>query len=91
MGNVNVTIRMDAKLRKEATMLFEDLGLSLNQALTLFVKQAVREQKIPFEIKRMVPSEELLQSLTELDEMEKHPEKYKGYDTVEELMEDLLK
>ena len=91
MGNVNVTIRMDAKLRKEATMLFEDLGLSLNQALTLFVKQAVREQRIPFEIKRMVPSEELLQSLTELDEMEKHPEKYKGYDTVEELMEDLLK
>ena len=91
MGNVNVTIRMDAKLRKEATMLFEDLGLSLNQALTIFVKQTVREQRIPFEITRNIPNKETLAAIAEVEEMEKHPEKYKGYDNVEELMEDLLK
>jgi len=91
MGNVNVTIRMDAKLRKEATTLFEELGLSLNQALTIFVKQAVREQRIPFEITRNIPNKETLAAIAEVEEMEKHPEKYKGYDNVEELMEDLLK
>ena len=56
MANVNVTIRMDENLRKEATLLFDDLGIGLNQALTLFVKQAVREQRIPFEISRNIPN-----------------------------------
>ena len=43
MATVNVTIRMDENLRKEAANLFDDLGMGLNQAITIFVKQAVRE------------------------------------------------
>ena len=53
MANINVTIRMDEKLKAQAEKLFSDLGLSLSSAITMFVKQAVREQRIPFEVKRM--------------------------------------
>lgn len=52
MANINVTIRMDEKLKAQADELFNDFGLSLSAAITMFVKQAVREQRIPFEIKR---------------------------------------
>lgn len=52
MANINVTIRMDEKLKAQADELFNDLGLSLSSAITMFVKQAVREQRIPFEVKR---------------------------------------
>ncbi len=52
MANVNVTIRMDEQLKAQADELFADLGLSLSSAITMFVKQTVREQRIPFEIKR---------------------------------------
>lgn len=52
MANINVTIRMDEQLKAQADELFSDLGLSLSSAITMFVKQAVREQRIPFEIKR---------------------------------------
>ncbi len=52
MGNVNVTIRMDEQLKAQADELFADLGLSLSAAITMFAKQAVREQRIPFEVKR---------------------------------------
>ena len=91
MGNVNVTIRMDAKLRKEATMLFEDLGLSLNQALTIFVKQAVREQRIPFEIKMNTPNKETLEAFKEMDLIEQGKIPTKTYNSVDELFEDLEK
>ena len=91
MGNVNVTIRMDAKLRKEATMLFEDLGLSLNQALSIFVKQAVREQRIPFEIKMNTPNKETLEAFAEMENMKKNPGKYKTYDNADEMFDDILK
>lgn len=52
MANINVTIRMDEQLKAQAEELFSDLGLSLSSAITMFAKQAVREQRIPFEIKR---------------------------------------
>lgn len=52
MSTVNVTIRMDENLKAQADELFSDFGLSLNAAFTMFAKQAVREQRIPFEITR---------------------------------------
>ena len=52
MANINVTIRIDKKLKTQADELFRDLGLSFSSAITMFAKQAVREQRIPFEVKR---------------------------------------
>lgn len=52
MAYVNVTFRLDSQLKKDADELFADLGLSLNSAITIFLKQSVREQRIPFEISR---------------------------------------
>lgn len=90
MGNVNVTIRMDAELRKEASLLFKDLGLSLNQAVTLFVKQAVREQRIPFAIKRNMPNKTTREALKEIELIEQGKMPSKTYNSVDELFEDIL-
>lgn len=56
MANVNVTLRVDEQLKKQAEDLFSDFGLSLNAAMTIFIKQSVREQRIPFEISRNNPA-----------------------------------
>lgn len=91
MPNVNVTIRMDEELKREAAILFDDLGISLNQAVTLFVKQAVREQKIPFEISKNVPNKETLDAFREIELMKAGKIPYKAYDNVDELFEDALR
>lgn len=49
-GNANVTIRMDAQLKKQAEALFADMGMNMTTAFTLFAKAAVRQGRIPFEI-----------------------------------------
>ena len=54
----NVSIRMDDNLKKQAEDLFNDLGMNLTTAFTIFVKQAIREQGIPFEITREIPNSE---------------------------------
>lgn len=41
----NVSIRMDDNLKKQAEDLFNDLGMNLTTAFTIFVKQAIREQE----------------------------------------------
>lgn len=51
MVNINITIRIDKELKKEADNLFHELGMSFTTAVTIFVQQAVREQRIPFDIR----------------------------------------
>ncbi|MCL2539169.1 MAG: type II toxin-antitoxin system RelB/DinJ family antitoxin [Oscillospiraceae bacterium] len=50
--STNVSIRLDAKLKKQAEELFSDLGLNMTTAMTMFLRQAIRNQGIPFEISR---------------------------------------
>ena len=50
MASVNVTIRMDANDKEQAEKLFSEFGLTMNAAFNMFVKQALREQSIPFKI-----------------------------------------
>lgn len=52
------------------------------------IKKAIYERGIPFEVKQQ-PSKEFASALKELEYMEKHPEEYKTFHSVEELMEDL--
>ena len=46
----NLSIRIDRNLKEEADQVFNMLGMSLTTAITVFVRQAVRQKKIPFEI-----------------------------------------
>ena len=50
MAKVSTNINLEPELKKRAQELFKDLGLDLTTAVTLFLKQALREQAIPFEI-----------------------------------------
>ena len=50
MATTSVTIRMDENLKKQAETLFDDMGLNMTTAITIFTKAVVRLGKIPFEI-----------------------------------------
>ena len=46
----NLSIRMDKDLKSEADKMFSELGMTLTTAITIFVRQALREKRMPFEI-----------------------------------------
>jgi DNA-damage-inducible protein J len=46
----NVTIRMNSELKRQAEVLFHEMGLNMSTAITIFVRQSVWQRKIPFEI-----------------------------------------
>ena len=86
MVTTNINIRVDAELKRTAEELFDDLGLTMSSAITMFLKSAVSHDGIPFEVKRFNPNSETRAALAEYDEMRKHPGKYKRYDTFEDLV-----
>ena len=63
MGTVNITFRADEATKKQADILFADLGMSLSTAINIFLKQAVREQAIPFSVSRNVPNNRTLAAM----------------------------
>jgi DNA-damage-inducible protein J len=50
MATTSITVRMDTELKKQAETLFDDMGLTMTTAITLFAKAVVRQNKIPFVI-----------------------------------------
>ena len=89
MSTVNTNISLDADLKKSAQELFSDLGLDMTTAVTLFLRQAVREQAIPFEIRR-TPNADTAAALQEFAEMKAHPEKYKRYSSFASALDEVL-
>lgn len=85
MESTNMTLRVDTELKKQAEELFSDLGLSMSAAITVFMKQAVREQRIPFTVSRGY-NEETIQAIENVRNRQNFS---RGFSSVQELMEDL--
>ena len=47
---MTTTLRIEDNLKSECDTVFENLGINMTSAITLFLKQVVRTQGIPFEV-----------------------------------------
>ena len=84
----NISIRMDADLKARADALFAELGMNLSTAFNIFVRQALREGGIPFEVKLEQPNKETVAAMLEAEQIAKDPS-VKGYDDLDALFHDL--
>ena len=67
----NYTVRIDEKLRNEATELFESMGFTLPSAINAFLRRSVAEQGFPFQLKAI---DRLLSWNTHLSSWKMHSE-----------------
>lgn len=68
MTTTSISVRMDAETKREGEELFKELGLNMSTAINLFVKQAIRENRIPFIVGDPKPNTESLQAIQEAEE-----------------------
>lgn len=69
MENINITLRVDKKLKEDAEELYSELGMSLTTAFNIFLRQSVREKGIPFDITLNVPNSTTIQAIEEGDKL----------------------
>lgn len=86
MAQTNVSIRMDAELKRQFEEFCADVGMSMTTAFTIFAKKTVRENKIPFPVDREIPNEETRRTI---EEARKGIGLSRAFTSVEALMEDL--
>ena len=56
METANLNIRTDKEVKQAAEKLFEALGINMSTAVNMFLRQAIRENGIPFELKLNTPN-----------------------------------
>lgn len=57
MATTNLNIRTDKSIKDQAEKIFAELGLNMTTAVNMFLRTAIREHGIPFELKLDVPNE----------------------------------
>ena len=87
-STTNISIRMDSDLKAQADAMFAEFGISLSTAFNIFIRQSLREGRIPFEISLNRPNKETIEAMREAERIAKDPS-VKGYDNMEELFADL--
>lgn len=89
MSTSLINIRLDASLKQEAEELFSTLGLNMTSAINMFLRQAVRDQAIPFRVcKYPQPNATTLAAMREAERLA-HDPNAKTFSNVEELLKDL--
>ncbi len=84
MSTTPTQVRIDSDIKKEATVLFDSLGLDMSSAVNLFLHQCVLRGGLPFNIELPEYSQKTLEAMEEARRISKD-KSVKSYDSIEEL------
>ena len=65
------SIKLDSEVKQEAQKIFAQLGLTLGEAVNLFLNQVRLNKGLPFEVK--IPNEETLEAMQEVESGQTEP------------------
>lgn len=88
MSTTTISVRLDSDIKDAAESLFSELGLNMSVAVNAFLRQAVREQGIPFEIMTATPNARTVAAIMEGKAMLADPST-PTYSSIDELREAL--
>lgn len=84
LNDATVTIRVNSETKRRAQELFADLGMDMSTAINIFLKKALREERIPFEVAKEKPNMKTRRAMTRVEKGEGMVGPFK---TVEEAMD----
>lgn len=83
-NTTNLNIRTDKDIKLAAEKIFEELGLNMTTAVNIFLRQSIRSNGIPFELKLDIPNEVTAAAIEEGRRLA-DDKTVKGYSTMDEL------
>ncbi|WP_409229365.1 type II toxin-antitoxin system RelB/DinJ family antitoxin [Gudongella sp. SC589] len=89
MTNANLNIRTDKEIKEAAENIFAELGLNMTTAVNMFLRQTIRINGIPFELKLSEPNETTVKAIIEGKKIAEdlNSEKYASIDDLRKALE----
>lgn len=85
MENTQISLKIDKKTKEEAKLIYKKLGMSLSTALTIFLRQSIADNGMPF--RPTLGKEDNLRSIQARQEVENGDLTYAS--SIEELRKQL--
>ena len=84
----SLNIRLDPEVKHSAETVYSHYGLSLAEAVTVFIHQSCNVGGLPFDLRPARPNAETLAAMAEAERISRDPN-IKGYRDVDALFRDL--
>ncbi len=86
-----INVQVDSKDKEAATKILKDLGLNMSTFINMAIKQVIKKNGVPFEVRNPYPSVELLEALEESNKIinEIKEGKRTGFSSIEQLVDSL--
>lgn len=81
-NNTTIQVRVDSSIKEQTESILDKLGMTISEAIRLYLKQIIMRKEIPFELK--IPNTATLHAIEELESG-----KGETFDNVDALFEDL--
>lgn len=88
MSPITIEITIDENVKNQAVELFESLGITLSEAVNMFLKQSVLHNGIPFDVKYPQLKSEVVEAMEEAKQISRDPN-VKHYRSFKEALEDI--
>ena len=82
-NSTNLNIRIDKDVKESSEKVLEDLGINMTTAINIFLRQVIRVNGIPFEIKGNTPNQATVKAIEESVWLAN--DNTKGYSNIEDL------
>jgi len=86
----NIYVRVKPEIKEQAEQVFDSFGMTVSEAVNIFLHKAIMVGGIPFEVRPSTPNAETLEAMREVELMEQDPSIGKGYTDVKQMMKELL-
>jgi len=77
-------VRIDSKVKADASAIFSKLGLDMSSAINIFLHQCVLKGGLPFNVEIPNYNKETIEAMAEAKQIS-HDPKVKGYQSIEDL------
>jgi DNA-damage-inducible protein J len=86
-----ISMRIDPKIKSEAESIFGNFGLTLAEAINVFLHKSIMEGGLPFEVRQPRYNAETEKAIQEARDIISGKVKARGYDSIDAMFADLDK
>jgi len=89
MKTTTLTTRVDPEIKAAAEATVAPLGITLSQAVNIFLHRVIAEGGLPFDLRQPRYDKQVAAAMKEVDDILAHRVQAKTYASVDEMMDDL--
>ncbi len=90
MSKTQLQLRVDEETKKDASAVYQDLGLTLSDAVNVFLKKSISAGGFPFDVRKSPFELRMDQATKEYEAYLAAPEKYESYDNAHDMIEGIM-